>query len=116
MNEPDRFDVDGVGITVSETTDALTYTFRPSSRYMRPGFPFVTVFVFTALPLVLLGLVAYALDRINGNRPEWELALTGVFVVQLVCWFVLGIFVTGREIRSALQGGTRLIFTPADVR
>jgi hypothetical protein len=89
MSEREHFTFEGVDVTVEESADALTYTFRPSKTNFRPGFPLIILLVFTALPLGLLAVTAYAYSKL-ANRPEWELALVGVFAVQLLAWFAFG--------------------------
>jgi hypothetical protein len=115
MTDPDRFALDAVDVAVTETADALTYTFTSPNAPRAPAVPAFLVLFFVALPLGVLALIAYALVLTNGDRPEWELVLTGVLGVQLVGWLVLGTnFVAGMA-RSALRRGTVLAFTAAGV-
>jgi hypothetical protein len=121
MNAPDTLSLEGLHITVTQTADALTYTFTPQTS--RPSWPPVPVFfvvVFIGFPLAILGLVVYALIVTDANRPSWELALTGSFVLQLVGWIVVGGWATLKvsliNFRSWFSASIVLAFTGAGVR
>jgi hypothetical protein len=91
VNSPDALSIEGLDITVTETADALTYTFTPrTSRSSWSTVPVFLVVFFIGFPLAVLGLVVHALVVTNANRPDWELALTGSFVLQLAGWLVVG--------------------------
>ncbi len=118
MDKADRLTLDELDVTVAETADALTYTFTPRNPGPRPGFPLVLAALFVGLPLGILGLVGYALAITGANRPVWELALTGVFAVQLVGWLVLGTStILGLMFRTWLRHGrsSTLVFTGTHV-
>jgi hypothetical protein len=115
MDEPNTFALDGTDVTVSETADALVYTFTPRRSGPRPSFPLVIMFVFVVFPLGLLALVGYAYSK-AANRVEWEDALTGVFVAQLLAWLVFGIGQFWLVLRWWWRPfGTVLKFTRKDV-
>ncbi|MBM3981525.1 MAG: hypothetical protein FJ304_14810 [Planctomycetes bacterium] len=75
--------------TVEESADALAYTFRPLTRVARPTVPFSFALVLVFLPLLVLMSAVVALNR-AANRPDWELALSVVLVLQLLLWLVAG--------------------------
>jgi hypothetical protein len=118
MNAPDTLSLEGLDITVTETTDALTYTFTPqTSRPVRSKFPLTLVVLVIGFPLGLLALVAYALIVTNANRPGWELALTGLFAVQLIGLLVsFGAAVLKMSFRSWFRPSIVLVFTDTGVR
>src|SRR5690348_7892834 len=91
MDSPETLSLEGLDVAVTETADALTYTFTPQHPGARAHFPAILVLLFIGFPLGLLVLVGYALDVTRGNRPEWERVLTGVFVVQVIVWAVVGL-------------------------
>lgn len=119
MDERESFIVEKLGVTVEQSTDALTYTFQPKGPAFRPGlsfFPGLLVLFFVGIPLVLLGLVGYAYSK-TMNRPQWEEVLTGVFVAQLFVWLVVGIGETVTTLRWSLRGMTTVLrFTRTEVR
>jgi hypothetical protein len=118
MNSPDTLSIEGLDITVTETADALTYTFTPRTPGSPSRFPLFLVLVFIGFPLAVLGLVVYALIVTDANRPDWELALTGSFVLQLVVYLVVGGSIT-RKMRHLLwfrSSSTVLAFTGTGVR
>jgi hypothetical protein len=93
MNSPDTLSIEGLDITVTQTADALSYTFTPrKSRSSRSswsmGLVFLVVFII-GLPLAILGLVVYALVVTRASGRYWELALTGSFVLQLGGYLVV---------------------------
>lgn len=111
MSNSETFPLEKLDVTVTETADALTYTFVPRERYWRPGLLVIPLLLFVAFPVALLSLVGYALVRTGANRPEWELALTAVFVVQALGWLVFGFSTVWVLIRARLRPGTVLRFT-----
>ncbi len=89
MNPPDQFTLYPVEVTVTETGDALTYTFRAPELADRPGIPFGLIILLVVYPFGLLVLTGYVYSQ-AANRPLWEEILVGVFAVQLLVWFVGG--------------------------
>jgi hypothetical protein len=115
MDPPETFPLESLDVTVTETADALAYTFVPRERVRRPGLLVLPTLLFVAFPIALLVLVGYALVRTGANRPEWELALTALFVAQALGWLVLGIGAVWALIRVRLRPGTALRFTRTHV-
>lgn len=89
MSRRETFTLEGMSGTVAESGDALAYTLRPLTRVARPPFPVSFVLVLVFLPLLVLACAVVALNR-AANRPEWELALSVVLVLQLLLWLVAG--------------------------
>jgi hypothetical protein len=109
MDIGDTISLDGVDVTVTETPGALTFTIVSNRAPRRPNGCLALVLVAVGVPLGLLALVVYALVRTEANRPEWELALTGLFVVQLVWWL-------GTTGGGAIRFGLGLGFRPLTLR
>jgi hypothetical protein len=102
MSERETFTVEVTDVSVEETADALTYRFAPRDYKPQKGFSLVLLVVFVLYPLGLLALTVYARSKV-ANRPEWEDALTGVFLAQLLVWLVTGTI----EYLRALRGSYR---------
>jgi hypothetical protein len=116
MTQRDSFTIGAMGVTVEESTDALTYTFLPHGAAYRPRIPLVLIVLFVGFPLALLGVTAYAYSK-TANRPEWELALTALFAAQMLVWLVVGTVESVLMVRWSLQGiRTELHFAHAGVR
>jgi hypothetical protein len=112
MNEDETFTLDGMRVSVEETTDALTYTFAPQRRHPMVPSPVGCVFVLVLIPLGYLALVVYAHSKV-ANRPEWEDFLTGVFAVQMLAWLVTGAAQCYQILRRSYRPyGIILQFTP----
>jgi hypothetical protein len=112
MSQPESFTLAGLDVTVEESPDALTYTFNPHNPAPRLRVPPFLVLFMVVLPLGVLGLVVYALVVSEGNRPAWELTLTGLFIAQLVAWLGTGgAAILRMFLRSWRPRDTTLIFT-----
>jgi hypothetical protein len=114
MDEPETFRIEGMDVSVEESTDTLTYTFKPKDPASQPSVPFGLVVPLMIFPLGLLGLVGYAYSK-TANRPEWEEILTGVFVVQMLVWFVVGAVESILMFRWTLHSRTVVRFTHTHV-
>jgi hypothetical protein len=88
--DSDTIPLDGLEVTVAETTDALTFALVPKRVGPRPPGALVVVLVAFGMPLGMVALVVYAVVITGANRPDWELALAGVVVFQLLAWLVTG--------------------------
>jgi hypothetical protein len=116
MGEVETLTCDGMGVSVEETPDALTYTFAPQRHGPVPPAPVGFLFVLVLCPLGYLALVVYARAK-AGARPDWEDFLTGVFAGQMIAWFVTGAVLSGRLLRGAARPSRiALEFTRTDVR
>jgi hypothetical protein len=117
MGVDDTFSIEGLDISVTETTDALTYTFTPQNPKPKLKETIALVLVPFGYPLCVLALVVYALIISGANRPVWELVLTGLFVLQLVAWLVfLGSAILRTNLGSRFRKRVVLAFTGTSVR
>jgi hypothetical protein len=81
--------VDKFSVSVEQTPDSLTYSISPRGQpKVTPLAVACVVLVPLGYPLATLAVVVYALILGGADRPAWELALTGLFALQLAAWLV----------------------------
>jgi hypothetical protein len=118
MGTIDTLSVDNFGISVEQTIDSLTYTVAPRDQPKSTSLALAcVVLVSFGYPLGTLAIVVTALLISSGNRPAWELALTGLFVFQLGLWLVrMGTLIRRMISGSRVNPGVVLAFTGESVK